>query len=177
MGIFGVCLAGCSGTSSVPIGDDGGAARVAAADGGATTLPTGTCSFDASGAIAGSRTGVAFAKMNGSGNLIVTCGDLPDGADEELELDIGNGDYEGPGTYSLDEASSSGSITYTLDAPHRFEPKGASSGCTATITVAPQTDFAPRGSTIAGTFTCHALVARDGGRLDLSSGAFSAPVR
>ncbi len=101
----------------------------------------------------------AFAWMNGTANLRIEC--LSD-AGEALELSIGNGAYGryvGPGTYTIDDNTTFGSVGYTDPAGTIFANQssgGPSSGCSITIERAP-VGVPPSGSRITGDLTCTSL--------------------
>ena len=113
-------------------------------------LATGTCVFTLDGT---AYTLPGFSTMNGSGNLNVRCSDK----EHELELDVGNSTYEGPGTYVFSSQLQKGSLKFsTPKAVYAvgFGNTSASATCTVVITEAPKSSFAQPGSTTKGTFTC-----------------------
>ena len=123
-----VLAVGCGGSSAV-IG--GGAA--AEGDGG-SLLPTGTCSFQLADGTGMVDSGTGAADMDGSGNLIVTCAGFAvgDAGQATLTLNIGNGTYDGMGTYNIDKSLSHGDVTCAAGANDSFRLHGTSAGCVVT---------------------------------------------
>ena len=180
--LFGSLVA-CSGSSSGGLlASDGGVASDATSGGGGVIVPSGTCRFvfhgrDGSGA---PRQGKATARMNGSGNVIVLCADLEQGR-EQIQLDLGNGTYDGPRTYVLSSDHADGSATFRTSETTSFVPTNTvTSGCKVDVT-SPTQEFLPRGAVLVGSFACQklSLDAADGenSTIDITEGQFAAPVR
>ncbi len=158
--VFLALLLGCSGSSGTDLigsasssGGSNGNPDGGAVDASENPLATGTCGFTIDGA---SFSLPGFAAMNGSGNLDVRCAD---GA-RKLDLDVGNGTYRGPGAYAFSEQLRRGSLD--IETPTHFYKVGFTNGgaattCAVNITEAPDTSYAPIGSTIKGTLTCTAV--------------------
>ena len=106
-------------------------------------------------------TGTARAKMNGSGNLNVRC-ESTNAAGAWLELSFGNASFDGPRTYLADDFSSDGSVRYQTSpaAPFSWDSSSDGSSCALVLTEAPvdaRGSSVPRGSRIAGSFSCTTL--------------------
>jgi hypothetical protein len=175
---------GSSGSSLIGNASSGGpdaASSVDASDGSpGNPLATGTCAFTIDGA-AVSLPG--FAAMNGSGNLQVRCAD----ATRTFDLDVGNGTYEGPGSYAFSSQLNKGSMDFETST-HVYRVGSGTGGpattCAVVITEAPPSNYAPKGSDIKGTITCTAALrfpkdekgraARESdGTFDLTGGSFA----
>lgn len=173
-----VGLAACSGSNVTVTASDGGASSTAPTQGGAV-VPAGTCRFNmrATDGAGAPRSGKASARMNGSGNVIVSCTDLAEGR-EALELWVGNGTYDGPRTYVLASDHADGNAKLETAPDVTYEPTASvASGCKVSI-VGPPEQALPAGAVLRGTFSCENLAAKTGGsELDISDGDFSAVVR
>lgn len=172
-------VAACSGTPVYLTPADGGAAD-GATPSSTSSLPSGTCGFtlvtpDGKSTVV---TGAASSWMNGTGNVTMRCTDWSTGtADAMLELGLGNGTYDGPRTYLMDDGHSDGTVHLTIAEKTRYEPTTSSkSGCTAVVD-GPGDAYLNKGSVLRGTFTCTSLTDRAAGAVSLTSGQFSAPVR
>lgn len=142
---------------------------------------TGECSFTVKAA-SGTRAwqGTARAKMNGSGNLVVHCIADP----ELLELNIGNGSFDGPRTYTYDDFRDTADGSIVLRKNDRLVADTSGSGVSCTLDLAEGTpnraSLVPVGQRVAGRFRCAKLVAvrpEDGDEdLVLEDGVFAALV-
>lgn len=172
--------AACSGSPSSPI--ESGPATADAGGGATNALANGTCVFTLAGK---SRSLPGFATMNGSGNLHVSCA----AATDALLLQVGNGDYEGPGRYSFGPGLNRGSIEFE-ESSALYNSHGAKDpkmACVVDVTQAPASSLPPKGSPIAGTFRCTAVprfaksedsISRTSeGGADFDEGAFRVSVR
>jgi hypothetical protein len=123
--------------------------------------------------------------MDGSGNLIVTCGSFSSASAsaDALTLNIGNGTYDGPGEYDIDSTSSHGVVTFTAASGQyggdEIPSTSSTAGCVVNVTTAPPGNYAASGSTVAGTFTCTGLAgsSAQSPMLNLEDGMFNTPVR
>ena len=158
-----IALVACgSETSTIPDPSDGGTSATTTAPG--TTLPiaNGTCSFTLVDGTTKTRwEGMARPSMNGSGNLRIQC--LPkDGGDSRAEVDFGNGSFDGPRTYKGDELTADGNVDLDTGKNNvRYGSNEKGGGCTLVLVEAPLNAFkneVPRGSRVAGTFSCTAIV-------------------
>ncbi len=183
LGLLLTVACGGSSTSTVGGSSDGGAAG---GDGGAgSPLANGMCSFT----IAQQTYDLpGFANMNGSGNLVIQCATSA----VSMELDVGNGSYQGPGQFSFSPKLRDGSLTITT-ATARYEAGSGNNiqtACTVTVSTAPVSDYPPAGSAIGGTFSCTAVprypvknpdagtfASASDGAFDIQSGAFNLAIR
>jgi hypothetical protein len=125
--------------------------------------------------------------MNGSGNLVITCALK----DISLEIQAGDGTFNGPGEYSfapskLDGGSFRLSTTDGVYDATMVSPD-VRTGCIVEVTTAPVGDV-PKGSAIVGTFTCTAIPRfpwidpdpfsnQSDGVFDFTNGTFNLSVR
>jgi len=123
--------------------------------------------------------GSGRAKRNGSGNLILECGEF-EGSTAILEIWVGNGTYEGPGDYPMINDGSRGHVALTLDGGVTYAnySDDLATSCELTVSHAQPNDYPDVGSTVAGSFSCTGLVA-DGApddRIDVEDGKFDLEV-
>lgn len=165
-------LLGCGGSSGGSVGASG-------SDAGSDSplLPTGTCTLDLSGALMGALSGTGVADMDGSGNLIITCTSFSSAVGATLTLNVGNGTYDGQGTYDIDMSLSHGAVTYAPSANDSYMAMSPAAGCVVTVTQAPQGNYDQPGTSVGGTFACQSLTDVAGQSLGIASGVFQAPVR
>ena len=172
-------LAGC-GTEAAPISAPPDASGSGTATGSDATSDR--CTFVlVDGDAKTSWSGTARARMNGSGNLIVRCTGKPESSTSttELELHFGNGSFDGPRTYVADDFSSDGRVAYRPDERASFESQNEGASCSLVLDQAPLEAWknsVPRGSTIAGSFHCSAIIDRDGRSLAIEDGELAATV-
>lgn len=187
-------LLACSASSSGPlfadkdgsVGDGGapGTGSATLIDGSAANpLATGTIVFSLDGQ---NYEVPGFARMHGQGNLELAFADQVNSG----ELRVGQGTYNGPGTYVFSSQLRRGS--FDLETPlakynvgDRSAP--AATTCSVIVDVAPAGLASPIGSEIRGSFSCSAVrrfskvdaaATQDSdGTFDLSNGAFAFRVR
>lgn len=122
----------------------------------------------------------ARARMNGSGNLLVRCEEDGDGY---LELRFGNATFDGPRTYTANDFSSDGSVSYSTGPTAGTYLSGTDgASCELVLVEAGPLDLrgtsVERGGGVAATFTCSALISTSSTppRVAVESGALSALV-
>ena len=149
-------------TGTTPTGSPTETTPTGTPPGNTSAIPNGTCALTlVNGATKTRWEGTARVRMNGSGNLRVTC--LPKSRDDSrVEVGFGNGTFDGPRTSKGDEVTADGKVEYNTGQKgglYDSHAKGAS--CTLVLAEAKLNAFkneVPRGERMAGTFTCEAFV-------------------
>lgn len=183
--VLGVVLssAAACGSETDPIVDPAGTRPSGSGTNGAVPA-TDACSFTlVNGGETSAWTGAPRARMNGSGNLLVNCVGQADGtsAETEVELHFGNGTFDGPRTYKADDFSSDGLVTYRAASGSYYSSSAEGGSCSLVLTEGPvdaRGSSVPRGSRIAGTFTCASLMPPRAGQpaLAIEAGTLSVVV-
>lgn len=142
----------------------GSDARIDGVDGGGSvdgTPSTTACRFTLrAGETRRVWEGSARARMNGRGNLLVTCVGTGAAAGSTAELHFGNASFDGPRTYVGDDFSRDGSFLFE-DGEARYRSNDDGGACSLVLTEAPVDGFGnavPVGASIRASFTCAAIV-------------------